>query len=81
MQMPLCFPEKITSGPADIGVMGAAPGIGVNGVANAGGTIPDMKSVKLQFRQTFDVFRHVECAPTWCWRAHDGSNRAGIGHG
>lgn len=42
MQMPLCFPEKITSGPADIGVMGADPDcIGANGVANAGGTTPE----------------------------------------
>lgn len=41
MQMPLCFPEKITSGPADMGVIGAEPDcIGVNGVANAGGIIP-----------------------------------------
>lgn len=42
MQMPLCFPEKITSGPAAIGVMGAAPEcIGVNGVASAGGMMPE----------------------------------------
>lgn len=38
--MPLCFPEKITSGPADMGVMGAEV-IGVNGVPKAGGTIPE----------------------------------------
>lgn len=45
MQMPLCFPEKITSGPAAIGVIGAMePGpewaIGAKGVAKAGGRIP-----------------------------------------
>lgn len=39
--MPLCFPEKITSGPADMGVMGAEPEcIGAKGVAKAGGTMP-----------------------------------------
>lgn len=44
MQMPLCFPEKITSGPADIGVIGADPDcISANGVANAGGTTPRNK--------------------------------------
>lgn len=42
MQMPLCFPEKITSGPADIGVMGAEPDcIGAKGVASAGGITPE----------------------------------------
>lgn len=42
MQMPLCFPEKITSGPAAIGVMGAVKEcIGVKGVANAGGMMPE----------------------------------------
>lgn len=42
MQMPLCFPEKITSGPAAMGVMGAdTECIGVNGVAKAGGTMPE----------------------------------------
>lgn len=44
MQMPLCFPEKITSGPAAIGVIGAIePGpvcIGAKGVAKAGGMTP-----------------------------------------
>ena len=40
--MPLCFPEKITSGPADMGVMGADPEcIGVKGVAKAGGMMPE----------------------------------------
>lgn len=42
--MPLCFPEKITSGPAAIGVIGAIgtdPGYtGVKGVAKAGGMMP-----------------------------------------
>jgi len=39
--MPLCFPEKITSGPTDMGVMGPDPEcIGANGVASAGGTTP-----------------------------------------
>lgn len=42
MQMPLCFPEKITSGPAAIAAMGAVPEcIGVKGVANAGGMMPE----------------------------------------
>lgn len=42
MQIPLCFPEKITSGPADMGVMEADPEcIGVNGELRAGGTMPD----------------------------------------
>lgn len=42
MQIPLCFPEKITSGPAAMGVMGAdTECIGVNGMANAGGTMPE----------------------------------------
>lgn len=45
MQMPLCFPEKITSGPAAIGVIGAMePGpewaMGAKGVAKAGGMMP-----------------------------------------
>lgn len=44
MQMPLCLPEKITSGPATIGVIGAMePGpecIGAKGVAKAGGRTP-----------------------------------------
>ena len=39
--MPLCFPEKITSGPAVMGVRGADPEcIGVKGAAKAGGTMP-----------------------------------------
>lgn len=39
--MPLCFPEKITSGPAVMGVRGADPEcIGVKGEAKAGGTMP-----------------------------------------
>lgn len=47
MQMPLCFPEKITSGPADMGVMGADPEcIGAKGVAKAGGTMPKEESNK-----------------------------------
>lgn len=42
--MPLCFPEKITSGPADMGVMGADPEcIGAKGVAKAGGMMPEEK--------------------------------------
>lgn len=44
MQMPLCFPEKITSGPAAMGVIGTMePGpecIGAKGVAKAGGMTP-----------------------------------------
>ena len=40
MQMPLCFPEKIASGPADMGVIGAEC-IGPKGVASAGGMIPE----------------------------------------
>lgn len=52
MQMPLCFPEKITSGPAAIGVIGAMkPGpewaIGANGVAKAGGMTPTEKWTEL----------------------------------
>lgn len=44
MQMPLCLPEKITSGPAAIGVIGATPEcIGANGVAKAGGMTPTKK--------------------------------------
>lgn len=44
MQMPLCLPEKITSGPAATGVMGAMETgpecIGAKGVAKAGGRTP-----------------------------------------
>lgn len=44
MQMPLCLPEKITSGPAAIGVIGATPECtGANGVAKAGGMTPAKK--------------------------------------
>ena len=40
--MPLCFPEKITSGPAVMGVMGAEPDCMVaKGVAKAGGMMPE----------------------------------------
>lgn len=46
--MPLCFPEKITSGPADMGVMGAAPEcIGAKGVAKAGGTMPEERVINI----------------------------------
>lgn len=42
--MPLCFPEKITSGPADMAEMGAEPkGMGLaamKGVDAEGGTMP-----------------------------------------
>lgn len=50
MQMPLCFPEKITSGPAAIGVIGAMePGVecvGAKGVAKAGGMTPMEEGTK-----------------------------------
>lgn len=47
--MPLCFPEKITSGPADMGVMGTVPVcIGAKGVAKAGGTMPEGRDHKLK---------------------------------
>lgn len=47
MQMPLCLPEKITSGPTAIGVMGAAPEcIGAKGVARAGGMMPGRKAAE-----------------------------------
>lgn len=49
MQMPLCFPEKITSGPAAMGVIGTMePGavcIGEKGVARAGGMTPTEEGI------------------------------------
>lgn len=46
--MPLCFPEKITSGPAAMGVMGADPEcISAKGVAKAGGMMPEGKGTEI----------------------------------
>lgn len=60
MQMPLCFPEKITSGPA-VMVMGVITAtlwcIGVKGVAKAGGMIPDRTRKKIH-NVAKDMFFH-----------------------
>lgn len=95
MQMPLCFPEKITSGPADMGVMGADPeGIGAKGVARAGGTMPERKvteikrvmiwwkwlSLSLVFICTSPV-DSIYLSFTRSWRAHHRSNSTGRRHG
>lgn len=60
MQMPLCFPEKITSGPADIGVIGAMePGpewaIGAKGVAKDGGMTPTEEGTETTSRDYYKV--------------------------
>ena len=55
MQMPLCFPEKIASGPADMGVMGAEC-ISPKGVARAGGMIPEWGVTEMHFKHGFNEF-------------------------
>lgn len=90
--MPLCLPEKITSGPAAMGVMGAAPEcIGANGVARAGGMTPGWKTAEIKMfqddsgkmRSLADRSRQAGRGPllTRCRRAHHGSNSAGRSHG